>query len=196
MEQELFDTITEIEMQDQKERQQGLSASERIVHALHPDSAKLLSILAISNKAKHIVEVGASVGYSTLWLAYAASITGGKVVTCEIDETKVALLKANVEKAGMADYVEILTGDARELLRQREGPVDFLFIDGQKGQYETYFDVVYKRMGIGATVVADNVISHENELADYVTYVQNHPHLESVTVNVGRGLEVSVKTSE
>jgi predicted O-methyltransferase YrrM len=96
----------------------------------------------------------------------------------------------------MASYVEILTGDARELLRQREEPVDFVFIDGQKGQYETYFDVVYKRMAIGAMVVADNVISHENELADYVTYVQNHPNLESVTVNVGRGLEVSVKTSD
>lgn len=196
MEQELFDTITEIELQDQKERQQGLSASERIIHALDPESAKLLSILVISNKAKRIVEVGASTGYSTLWLAYAASITGGRVVTCEIDEAKVALLTANVEKAGMASYVEILTGDARALLRQREDPVDFVFIDGEKGQYETYFDVVYKRMSIGAMVVADNVISHENELADYVTYVQNHPNLESVTVNVGRGLEVSVKISE
>ena len=71
-----------------------------------------------------------------------------------------------------------------------------MFIDGTKSQYETYFDVVYKQLGVGATIVADNVISHEDELADYVTYVQNHPNLESVTASVGRGLEITVKISE
>jgi predicted O-methyltransferase YrrM len=81
-------------------------------------------------------------------------------------------------------------------LRQRSEPVDLLFIDGASGQYETYFDVVYKRMGIGAMVIADDVVENENELADYVTYVQNHPNLESVTVPLGRGLEVTVKISE
>ncbi len=195
MEQELFDLLSELEIQDQKERRQNLPPEKRI-QAMHPDSAKLLSMLAISKKAQNIVEVGSNVGYSTLWLAYAASITGGKVVTCEIDPAKAEAARANMAKANLAKYVEVLTGDAREVLRHREEPVDFLFIDGAKDQYETYFDVVYKRLEVGAMIVADNVVSHEDALADYVTYVQNHPNLESVTVPINRGLEITVKVSE
>ncbi len=195
MEQELFDTLSELEIRDERERQQGLPSAQRI-RALHPKSGKLLSMLVMANKAQRIVEVGTGVGYSTLWLAYAASITGGKVLTCEIDPAKADAARANLTKAGLADYVEILTGDARSLLRQYQEPVDFLFIDAEKGQYETYFDVVYKRLRVGGMIVADNVVSHENELADYTTYMQNHPNLESVTVPLGWGLEITVKVAE
>ena len=195
MEPELFEVLTELEQRDQRERQQQLPPEARI-RAMDPAAAKFLAVLAISSKAKHIVEIGASFGYSTLWLAYAASLTGGVVTTCEIDPARADAARANFERAGVADRVQILVGDARDLLRQYTEPVDFVFIDGTKSQYETYFDVVYKQLGVGATIVADNVISHEDELADYVTYVQNHPNLESVTASVGRGLEITVKISE
>lgn len=195
MEQELFDTLSALEMRDQKERQQGLPQAQRI-RAMDPESAKLLSMLVVSNKAQTIVEIGSGVGYSTLWLAYAASITGSKVITCEIDPAKADETRSNLAKANLSSYAEVLTGDARSLLRQRQEAIDFVFIDAEKGQYETYFDVVYKRMKLGAMLVADNVVSHENELADYVTYMQNHPNLESVTVPLGRGLEITVKISE
>ncbi len=195
MEQELFDVLSALEMQDQKERMKNLPGTQRI-RAMDPDAAKLLSILAVSNKARNIVEVGSGVGYSTLWLAYAASLTGGKVLACELDPAKADLLRANIEQAGMSAWVEILVGDARDLLRQRDEPVDFLFLDAKKDLYETYFDVVYKRMGMGAMIVADNVVSHADELLDFITYMQNHPSLESVSVPLGRGLEVTVKTAE
>lgn len=195
MEQELFDTLSALEMRDQKERQQGLPSAQRI-RAMAPEAAKLLSMLVVSNKAQMIVEIGSGVGYSTLWLAYAASITSGKVLTCELDPAKAEETRSNLAKANLSSYVEVLTGDARSLLRQRQEAIDFVFIDAEKGQYETYFDVVYKRMKLGAMVVADNVVSHENELADYVTYMQNHPNLESVTVPLGRGLEITVKIKE
>jgi len=193
MEQELFDVLSELEMRAEKERMQGVSNG---INALDPDAAKLVSLLAISKKATSIVEIGTGVGYSTLWLAYAASTTGGKVVTCEIDSAKADEARANLAKAEMADYVEILVGDARETLRHQEGAVDFLFIDGEYGQYETYFDVVYKRMGVGSTIVADDVVAAKDDLADYTTYVQNHPNLESVTIPLAQGLEFSVKTAE
>ena len=195
MEPELFDMLYELEMRDQQEEMQRVPDSQRI-RILHPDAAKLLAILATSNKAKVIVEIGSGVGYSTMWLAYTASLTGGKVIACELDPARAGELQTNLDKAGLAEYVEILSGDAREELRHRDEPVDFLFIDGDNGQYETYFDVVYKQMGTGAMVVADDVVTEENELADYTTYVQNHPSLESMTVPVGNGLEVTVKTSD
>jgi predicted O-methyltransferase YrrM len=184
MDQQLFDTMTRLEMSG---RQQGI---------LDYHAAKFVSLLAISKKAQVIVEVGSGVGYSTLWLGYAASLTGGRVISCELDEAKAAQAQANLAAAGLAEYVEVLSGDARELMRHRSEAVDLLFIDGDSGQYETYFDVVYKRMGTGSLIIADDVVANENELSDYVTYVQNHPNLESVTVPVGNGLEVSVKTTE
>jgi predicted O-methyltransferase YrrM len=74
--------------------------------------------------------------------------------------------------------------------------VDLLCIDADFGQYETYFDVVYKRMSVGAAIVADDVIASDNELADYTTYAKNHPNLESVTLPLGQGLEFSVKITD
>jgi predicted O-methyltransferase YrrM len=192
MEQELFDTLTALEMQDQKERANDVPREDRL-RALRPDSAKLLFNLAVSNKAKSIVEIGTRAGYSTLWLAYAASITGGKVVTYEIDPTYAEQAQANIAQANLSDYVEILVGDARELLRGSEEPIDFVFIDAEKAQYESYIDAVYKQLDIGSMVVADNAISHDDELLDYIMYVQNHPNLESVTVPIGFGLEITVK---
>ncbi len=191
MHQELFNILSALEMEAETARLRGTEGADMTPY----DAARLVSILALSNKAKTIVEVGAGVGYVTLWLAYAASRTGGRVIACEIDPTRAETARANLEKAGLSDIVELLVGDARDLLRQREEPVDFLFIDGENSQYETYFDVVYKQMGIGSMVVANRTIADEYELADYITYVQNHPSLESVTIPVGDGLEVSVKTS-
>jgi predicted O-methyltransferase YrrM len=195
MEQELFDALSELELRDERERQHGLPSSPQL-QILDPAAAKFVSITAIAHKARTIVEVGSGVGYATLWLAYAAAAVKGKVITCEIDPARAEEVRGNLAKANLSNYVEVLTGDARDLLRQRSEPVDLLFIDGASGQYETYFDVVYKRMGVGAMVIADDVVENENELADYVTYVQNHPNLESVTVPLGRGLEVTVKVSE
>jgi len=183
MEQELFDVLSELELQSGA----GIVPYE---------AAKLVSILAVSNKAKTIVEVGSGLGYTTLWLAYAVSLVDGRVISCELDPAQAEAARTNLARAGLAGYVEILTGDARETLRQRGEPVDFLFLDGENSQYETYFDVVYKQMAVGALVVANGVVADENELADYTTYVQNHPNLESVTVPLGDGLEVSVKISE
>jgi len=182
MEQELFDVLSNLEM------------SAHASDALAPDAARFVALTVVSKKAQVMVEVGAGVGYATLWLAYAAQITGGKVITCEIDPAKAAQAQANLAQAKMAQYVEVLVGDARDLLRRRSEPVDVLLIDADFGQYETYFDVAYKRMGVGAVIVAANVIADENALADYITYVKNHPNLESVTLPLGSGLEFTVKT--
>ncbi len=192
MEQAIIDVMAEIEMRNEREKLRGIADG---IDALDPDAAKLLYIIAVGAKAKNIVEVGTGSGYATLWLAAAAKILGGKVVTCEIDEAKATEARINFEKAGLAETIEILVGDARSTLREQEGPVDLLFIDGESGQYETYFDVVYKRLEIGSLVIADNVVESAFELDDYITYVQNHPNLDSQTIRIGDGLEVSVRIS-
>ena len=194
MNQAVFDVLSALEMRDEKERLQNLPGEQRI-RALHPDAARFLYITALAAKAKNIVEVGTSRGYSTIWLALVAQKNGGKVITCEINPNHAAEAQANFEKAGLSDVIEIIVGDARDTLRSQTGSVDLLFMDAEKEQYETYFDVVYKRIAVGGLCIADNALSHADDLLDYISYVQNHPNLESVTVPIGRGLEMTVKVS-
>jgi caffeoyl-CoA O-methyltransferase len=192
MEPEVIEVMARLEARDQKERAQGLPGSQRL-QALHPDSGRLIYVLALATGAKTLVEVGTSQGYSTLWLAAAAKINGGRVITCDLRPQRIAVARQNFAAAGLEDVIEILEGDARETLRGRDEPVDLLFIDAQKSYYESFFDVVYPRLAKGALVIADNVLSHRDELEDYISYVENHPNLESSMVPIGRGLEISVK---
>ncbi len=192
MEPEVLDVMARLEMRDEEERAQGLPGSDRI-QALHPDSGRLIYVLALAKGVKSIVEVGTSHGYSTLWLASAAKVNGGKVVACDMNPERIAAARGNFAEAGLDNVIEILEGDARETLRGRTEPVDLLFIDTDKSYYETFFDIVYQRLVKGGMVVADNVVSHQDELEDYISYVENHPNLESVGVPIGRGLEISVK---
>jgi caffeoyl-CoA O-methyltransferase len=192
MDSEVIEVMARLEMRDERERAQKLPGSGRI-QALHPDSGRFVYVLALAKGARSIVEVGTSHGYSTLWLAAAAKANGGKVVTHDSNPERIAAARKNFADAGLADVIEIVEGDARETLRDRTEPVDLLFIDAEKSYYETFFDVVYQRLVKGGVVVADNAISHQDELEDYTAYVENHPNLESLLVPIGRGLEVSVK---
>ncbi len=192
MEPEVLDVMARLEMRDQQERAKALPGSERI-QALHSDSGRFLYVLALAKGVKSIVEVGTSHGYSTLWLASAAKANGGSVITCDANLERLAAARDNFAEAGLEDVIEILEGDARETLRNRTEPVDLLFIDSDKSYYETFFDIVYQRLVKGGLVVGDNVVSHQDELEDYISYVENHPNLESVMVPIGRGLEISVK---
>jgi predicted O-methyltransferase YrrM len=192
MESEVIEVMARLEMRDERERAQKLPGSERI-QALHPDAGQFVYVLALAMGAKSIVEVGTSHGYSTLWLAAAAKVNGGRVVTHDSNLKRIAAARKNFADAGLADVIEIVEGDARETLRERTEPVDLLFIDAEKSYYETFFDAVYQRLVKGSVVVADNAISHQDELEDYISYVENHPNLESSLVPIGRGLEISVK---
>ncbi len=127
-------------------------------------------------------------------LASAARINGGKVVAHDMNSERITAARRNFDEAGLADWIEIVEGDAHQTLRRRSEPVDLLFIDiSEKSAYRTVFDLVYPRLVKGGVVVADNVLSHSDKLADYITYVQNHPDLASATIPTGRGLEVTVR---
>ena len=193
MDSKVIEVFTRLEKRDQEERARGLPGSQRI-QSIHPDSARLLYLLALTKGAKSIVEVGMSHGYSTLWLASAARINGGKVVAHDMNSERIAAARRNFDEAGLADWIEIVEGDARQTLPRRAEPVDLLFIDiSEKSAYRVVFDLIYPRLVKGGLVVADNALSHPDELVDYITYLQNHPDLASATIPTGRGLEVTVR---
>jgi predicted O-methyltransferase YrrM len=126
-----------------------------------PPQGKLLSLLARAVGARAILELGTLGGYSTLWMARAL-LPGGRVVTLEADPSHAAIARANLERAGVADRVEIRLGPALEtlpqLLTEGKGPFDFVFIDADKAGYADYLTWAHRLSRIGTLMVADNVI--------------------------------------
>jgi predicted O-methyltransferase YrrM len=122
---------------------------------------RLLQIMAKAQQARTILEVGTLGGYSTIWLARALP-AGGRVVTLEVDPHHAAVAQANLDRAGVADAVEIRVGPAIEslpiLAAERFGPIDFAFIDADKQHNADYFEWAMKLARIGTTIVVDNVI--------------------------------------
>jgi len=158
-----------------------------------PDTGRLLWILVQAARATRILEVGTSNAYSTIWLADAARATGGHVITLERNPDKVKLARANLARAGLADRAEIREGNAAEILAGLPGPFHLVFLDADRANYSTYLDLALPKLVPGGLLVADNVISHADELKDYLTRVKANPTLFSVTVPVGKGEEVSLK---
>ena len=182
--------VAELEENDRRERAQNLPP-ERRARSLHPESARFLHSLIAIGKYRRLLEIGASVGYSTLWLADAAHRNGGTLVTCEIEVARAEVNKVNVRRAGLQGVVSYLIGDARQTVADHPGPFDFVLIDADKPDYITYFELLLPKMLPNGIIVADNVISHADALQNYVHLVKTHPLYESITVPIGRGLEIS-----
>lgn len=158
------------------------------------DVARLLHALIVGRKARTIVELGTSYGYSTLFLADAARVTGGKVFTLELSAEKQAYARAQLEEAGLADYVEWLQGDALELLAALDGPFDFVLLDIWKELYIPCLDLFAPKMAAGGIVAADNMLLPEivrPEAMKYRAAVRARSGLQSALLDIGQGIELS-----
>ncbi len=132
-------------------------ASSHKVPIIGPACGRLLHQLARLIGARRVFEMGSAIGYSTLWLARAVGETG-KVFYTDGDPENAARAKAYLERAGVADRVQILVGDALEKLDTVEGPFDLIFNDVDKHQYPQVFEKVLSRIRPGGLLVADNVL--------------------------------------
>ena len=139
-----------------------------------------------------MLEIGGSRGYSSIWLAAGARGLGGRLVSLEHDPEKCARWRTSIADAGLDEWAELVEGDAFETLRETADVFDLVFLDAEKEDYEGLFALVRPLLEPGGLVVADNVLSHEDTLGAYSRARQADPDLESVTVPLDRGLEVSV----
>ena len=181
--------LARLEEEDEREHEAGVPPRERSL-AVGPESGRLLFALIAGNAGCEVLEIGASRGYSTIWLAAAARILGGRVVSLEYDPAKVEAWRRNIADAGLEEWAEMLEGDALTTLDQLEEGFDVVFLDAWKDDYERLFQLAREKVEPGAVIVADNVVSHA-ALDGYIEARQTDPTVVSVTVPVGNGLEVT-----
>jgi predicted O-methyltransferase YrrM len=139
--------------------------------SIEPDMGVFLNLCAKTIGAKCIVEFGASFGISTIYLAAAARDLGGHVISSELEASKAEKARANLAEAGLSDYAEIRIGDAMETLKDIEGPVDLLFLDGWKDLYVPVAKMMEPRLRPGSLMLADNIYTFPEDLKSYLDYV-------------------------
>jgi predicted O-methyltransferase YrrM len=183
--------LERLEREDADEREQGLQAGERS-RAVARTTGQFLFALVAPQWDCEVLEIGASRGYSSLWLAAGVRTLGGHVTSLEHDPKKIEAWRANIAAAGVEDLIDLIEGDASETIPGIDDVFDVVFLDAEKEDYEQLFQAARTKLEPGALVVADNVLSHQETLAAYSQARQSDPTVESVTVPLDRGLELSV----
>jgi predicted O-methyltransferase YrrM len=135
-------------------RAEGLAAGLPLVE---PDTARLLRSLVIATAAKKILEIGTAIGYSAVWMAQALP-PDGQLISFEIDQSRAATARANVERAGLGTTISVIVGDAARFLHKVAGPFDVIFQDGDKMLYEPLLDRLVGHLRTGGVLVTDNVL--------------------------------------
>jgi predicted O-methyltransferase YrrM len=152
-----------------------------------------LRILTEAADARHVVELGTSIGYSGLWFCLGLESTGGRLTTFEIDEGRAATARENFKRAGVEGRVTLVLGDAHENIADVEGPVDLVFLDADKEGYVDYLGKLLPKIRPGGLVVAHNMNQRQAD-PRYVEAITTNPELETLFVNAGAsGIAISLK---
>ncbi len=159
------------------------------------EDGQVLHDIIVKNKYQSALEIGTSTGHSTIWLAWALSKTGGKVITIELDENRHKQALENIKKAGLSDFVDARLADAHQLVKEIEGPFDFVFSDADKGWYLQYFKDVDPKLKLGGCFTAHNVTNGFGGIEKFLEYVKNLPNYKTTIDNSSdSGISISYKT--
>jgi predicted O-methyltransferase YrrM len=179
-----------LEREDADERERGLPTRDRS-RQVAPTTGRFLFALVAPQTDCEVLEIGGSRGYSTIWLAAGVRNLGGRVLSLESDPRKIEAWHRNVADAGLQGWAELVEGNAHEMLPAIDDVFDVVFLDAEKDDYESLFELARGKVEPGALFVADNVLSHPEPLALYSAARQADPTLLSLTVPLDRGLELS-----
>ena len=177
--------------------------SEKRLNCISKNIGTFYNILLKSINAKKILEIGMSVGYSGLWFADAimSNTQDGQIITIDREQFKIDTATRNFEEAGVSSLIKIREGEARKILHEikeefDENYFDFIFIDADKESYIEYFDLCLPMIRKGGIIGADNILFPErfNEMmVDYLSHVRSNPNVQSVTVPIDNGEEITIK---
>ena len=155
-------------------------------------TGKFFYNLVLISKAKNILEIGTSNGYSTIWLSEAVKQNKGKVTTIEKSDFKIKMAKDNFKRSKL-NNIKIIHGDELIEITKLKEKHDFMFIDAIKKDYINYLKLAEKDLKKSSIIVADNAIMFKDKMQDYLNYVENNKNYSSVLVPIGSGVEFSLK---
>lgn len=159
------------------------------------EDGRFLRVLVAARGAKSVLEIGAASGYSGIWLGLGARETGGRVVAIEYDPHRAREAAANIRRAGLAEVVRVVHGDAFAEIPRLPGTFDFVFLDAWKPDYKKFFDLVYPRLAPGGVFVAHNVVNKKDEMEPFLRTILTHPALFTTIVSPSHeGMSVSYRT--
>lgn len=166
-----------------------------------PQDGKLLYDLIIKGRYKNALEIGTSTGHSGIYIAWALSKTGGKLITIDIDERRHNQAVKNFEEAGLSDYIDARLADAHVLVRELEGPFDFVFSDADKDWYKNYFTDIDPKLVVGGCYTTHNIREGNSSgrggwNQDYLEYIRSLDNYETTLNSAGGGVLISYKRAE
>ena len=164
---------------------------------IEPESAQFLAQLLHIQQPEQILEIGTSTGYSTLWLAYAAQQVNARLTTLEIDAERSQQAAAHVADFNLSNGVEFWVGDAAEYLKQSQAIFDFILLDAERDAYIDYWPDLKRLMCVSRGVlVVDNVLSHADQVADFIALIQQEKQFSLSTLAIGAGLLLVTRDHE
>src|SRR5436305_12737489 len=162
---------------------------------LETETAQFLNILVRSSQRTRLLEIGTSNGYSTIWLAWAASLTGGHITSIDRDAQKQLQADANLRHVGLRELVDLRCGDATEIVASLPGPFDCVFFDADRYSAPAQLSLLIPRLTPDVLLLADNVLSHPTEIAAYLRALEALPQFDRVVVPIGKGLSVAYRAA-
>jgi predicted O-methyltransferase YrrM len=159
---------------------------------------KILHDLILKNKYTKAIDIGTSTGLSAIWMAWALSRTGGKLITIEIDEGRHRRALANFKAAGLSENIDARLADAHDLVEELEGPFDFVFSDADKDWYTNYFIALAPKLEVGGCFTAHNASNTGMDgITQFLDYVKGLPNFKTtIDTTSSSGISISYKIAE
>jgi caffeoyl-CoA O-methyltransferase len=162
--------------------------------AVSEEDGRFLRMLVVASGVRSALEIGSASGYSAIWIGLGLRETGGRLVTIEYDTARAREASDNIRRAGLADVVQAVSGDAFAEIPKQSGAFDFVFLDAWKRDYQKFFLLVFPRMKKGGLFLAHNVVNKRDEMGDFLSTIDRHPDLVTSIVSPSHeGMSVSVK---
>ncbi|MFH1688022.1 MAG: O-methyltransferase [bacterium] len=175
-----------LEAADARDRANNTSRMQRL-RQVPPETGRFLALMAVQAPVGEWLEIGTSGGYSALWIALACRVANRKLTTFEILADKAALARETLATAGVTEWVDLIEADALERIDACEN-ISFCFLDAEKEVYQAAYDLIVPRMASGGILVADNVISHKEQLQSFVDNAMSDKRVDATVLTIGKGL--------
>jgi caffeoyl-CoA O-methyltransferase len=182
---DVLEVMHELEERDGRDRDDGTPHLQRL-RQITPDTGRFIALWAAAAPDGAMIEIGASAGYSSLWLAQACRLTGRSLTTFEILPEKAELARSTFVRAGVTDVINLVEGDFLEHADDLHD-VGFCFLDAEKDVYEASYDLIVPKMVRGAILIADNATSHRDDLQPMIDHVLADDRVDAMVATVGKG---------